>query len=76
MADSPIFQERAKNILRSELKRRGLGYKQLATALSELGVSETDRNLANKISRGSFTAAFFLQCLEAIGCKELRLSSD
>ena len=74
MADSPIFQERAKNILRSELKRRGLGYKQLAEALRELGIEETDRNLANKISRGSFTAAFFLQCLEAVGCKEVRLT--
>lgn len=74
MSDLPIFQERAKNILRSELKRKGLGYKQLVEALRELGIEESDRNLANKISRGSFTAAFFLQCLEAIGCKEVRLN--
>jgi len=39
-----------------------------------MGVAETDRNLANKISRGSFTAAFLLECLSAIGCKEVRLS--
>lgn len=74
MPDMPIFQERAKNILRSELKRKGLGYKQLAEKLAELGIEESDRNLANKISRGSFTAAFFLQCLEAIGCREVRLT--
>ena len=30
--------------------------------------ADTERNLANKISRGGFTAAFFLQCLSAIGC--------
>jgi len=74
MADLPIFQERAKNLLRAELKRHGWGYKQLAEALTAMGVAETDRNLANKISRGSFTAAFLLECLSAIGCKEVRLS--
>ncbi|MGQ3314228.1 DUF6471 domain-containing protein [Reyranella sp.] len=26
------------------------------------------------MSRGGFTAAFFLQCLSAIGCTTLRLS--
>jgi hypothetical protein len=30
-------------------------------------------NVRNKLSRGAFTAAYFLQCLEAIGIKELRL---
>lgn len=73
MADLPIFQERAKNLLRAELKRNGLGYKELADRLSGLGVTENDRNLANKISRGSFTAAFFLACMEAIGVSELRI---
>lgn len=75
MADLPIFQERAKNLLRAELKRRGLGYKELADRLLEVGVTENDRNIANKISRGSFTAAFLLECLEAIGCKSVSLES-
>lgn len=74
MADLPIFQERAKNILRAELKRRGLGYRQLAALLADIQIEESERNLANKISRGSFTAAFFLACLEAIGCKDIRVS--
>lgn len=74
--DNPITQEfeaRAKNLLKGELKRRGLTYAQLADKLGEIGVSETERNLNNKISRGGFTAAFMLQCLEAIGSKEVRL---
>ena len=74
MPDLPTFQERAKNILRSELKRKGLSYKELAEKLAGLGIEESDRNLANKISRGSFTVAFFLQCMEAIGCTEVRLN--
>ena len=39
-----------------------------------MGAPETDRNIANKISRGGFTAAFMLQCLKAIGCETLRLN--
>ena len=67
------FEEKAKNLLKSELKRRGVGYRDLAEKLSTLGAAETERNLANKISRGGFTAAFFIQCLSAIGCTTLRL---
>lgn len=38
-----------------------------------VGVVENERNLNNKISRGGFTAAFLLQCLEAIGADAVRL---
>lgn len=67
------WQKRAKGLLKAELKRRHLGYKELAEKLGGFGVEESERNLANKISRGSFTAAFFLQCLAAIGCYTVRL---
>ncbi len=68
-----LWQKKAKGILKSELKRRHLGYKELADKLEAIGVKDSERNLANKVSRGSFTAAFFLQCLEAIGCHTVRL---
>jgi hypothetical protein len=64
---------KAKNLLKGELKRRGVTYRQLSENLAAMGIHETERNLNNKISRGGFTAAFFLQCLEAIGCHILRL---
>lgn len=67
------FESRAKNLLKGELKRRGVTYAQLAEMLSQIGVSETERNLNNKISRGGFTAAFMLQCLAAIGATDIRL---
>lgn len=67
------YEERAKNHLKAELKRRGIGYRELAEKLTAMGAPETDRNLANKISRGGFTAAFLFQCLCAIGCKTLLL---
>lgn len=67
------YETRAKNLLKGELKRRGITYAQLAEKLAGLGISENERNLNNKISRGGFSAAFLLQCLEAVGSSSLRL---
>lgn len=67
------FETRAKNLLKGELKRRGVTYAQLAEKLAQIGVTENERNLNNKISRGGFTAAFLLQCLVAVGSSSLRL---
>ncbi len=73
---SPVTQEyetRVKNMLKGELKKRGITYAQLAARLADVGVHENERNLNNKISRGGFSAVFFVQCMEAIGCTTLRL---
>ncbi len=67
------YETKAKNLLKAELKRKGITYAQLAERLGELDVQETERNLNNKISRGGFTAAFLIQCLDAIGVQSLRL---
>lgn len=42
----------------------------------DLGMQETERNLANKISRGGFTAAFLIQCLDAIGTRSVHLQDS
>lgn len=70
------YQEKAKGILRAEIKRRNLNYDDLAAKLAEKGVQDNARNLSNKIARGSFTAGFFILCLEAIGAKTIRLGDD
>lgn len=72
MADDAAVA-RVKNILRAELKLRGLSYRDLTEKLNANGIPETERNLANKIARGTFTAAFFVQCLTAIGTTTIRL---
>lgn len=69
------YEAQAKNILKSELKRRGITYAQLAEKLKERGAKESERNLANKISRGSFTAAFFMMCMDAIGVRQVSLET-
>lgn len=68
------WAETAKAILKAELKRKNVGYRELAEKLTAMGTPESERNIANKISRGGFTAAFFLQCLAAIGTDTLRLA--
>lgn len=73
MAKNPEWEQRVKSLLKAELKRRNLGYRELAEKLTAMGVPETERNIANKISRGGFTAVFFVQCLEAIGAREVSL---
>ena len=44
--------------------------------LADIGVHDTEPNIRNKISRGKFTAVFFVQCLHAIGATRLQLDSD
>lgn len=70
---SLAFQEKAKGILRGEIKRRNLNYDDLAAKLATVGIQDTPRNLSNKIMRGAFTAGFFVACMEAIGAKVVRL---
>ena len=70
MTDWPT---RAKGILRAEMHRKGMSYADLMGALAKDGVKETEANLRNKVSRGSFTAAFLFQCLHAMGVKTLHL---
>ena len=70
------WADRVKGILKAELKRRNVSYKQLAERLETMGIHETERNINNKISRGGFTAVFLLQCLVAIGCTTLHLEDS
>lgn len=60
-------------IVAAELTRRQLSYADLASRLQVIGVEEDPRNIKNKIGRGSFTAAFFFRCTEAIGVHTIHL---
>lgn len=73
MPEHTDWELMAANILKSELKRKGVTYAQLVDKLAQIGVGEKEVNVRNKLSRGKFTAAFFLQCMTAIGVSELRI---
>ena len=66
------WSDRAKRLLRGEMTRRGVSYKDLAARMP----GESEANLRNKVSRGSFTAAFLLAAMSAIDCQTLRLNDD
>jgi hypothetical protein len=65
------WNEHIKRLLKSELVRRGISHEELATRLRAIGLEETKSSVDSKISRGTFSAAFLLQCLAVIGCKSL-----
>jgi len=63
------WNEKAKRLLKSELVRRGVSSEDLVLLLDNIGVEETKASIDSKISRGTFSAAFLIQCLNAIGVK-------
>lgn len=58
-------------ILKTELAKRDITYKQLKDMLEKIGVNESEDNIKNKLSRGTFSAVFFVQCMRAIGVQSL-----
>lgn len=68
------FESLAKSLLKAELRRRNLTYADLTTKLNEAGAAESEPNVRNKISRGKFSASFFLSCLDAIAVSTLHIT--
>jgi hypothetical protein len=67
------WEDRAKRYLKAELARADVSYRELAERLKKTGLKETEASVANKISRGTFPATFFLAALTAIGTQQIRL---
>jgi hypothetical protein len=68
------WAHRARRFLRAEIKRAEIGYAELARRLREdHGLQETEASIANKLSRGTFAATFFLATMKAIGRETVNL---
>ncbi len=65
--------EKVKGLLKSELVKRGISTSDLVFLLNEKGLNETQSSITSKISRGTFSASFFLQCLSVIGCTKFEI---
>lgn len=61
------FETKAKDMLRDAMKAQGVTVDQLTERLALIGVDMSSGGVANKISRGGFSSAFLLQCMEAMG---------
>lgn len=71
--DDEAWRRHAKNMLKAELKRRGIDYEMLVLKLKAIDVDENYNSVNAKLNRGTFSFVFALQCLSAIGAKEIRL---
>ena len=69
----PSWEDRARRLLKAELARAEIGYRELAERLAKHGLKETEASIANKISRGTFSATFLLASLKAIEREQLSL---
>lgn len=74
MTEHRDWPQRASRFLKAELKRQGVTYDELANRLNAIGFNETKASIANKISRGAFTAAFFLASLKVAGSDIIRIT--
>jgi hypothetical protein len=69
----PTWEERAARFLKAELKRADVTYEELAARLKKHGLDETKASIANKLSRGTFAATFFLATLAALEVEGIHL---
>jgi predicted NAD/FAD-binding protein len=60
------WNDLASRSLRADLVRAGVTYAKLVSLLAEIGVTDTESAIRNKISRGSFSHVFYMQCMAAI----------
>ncbi len=67
------WNNKVKRILKSELVKRGISTEELTLLLNQIGCAETKSSVDSKISRGTFSAAFFMQCMYVIGCKKIEI---
>ena len=73
MPERTDWEAQARGIIRGEMAKQNITYANLVDLLRQIGVSEDERNLRNKVSRGKFTAPFMLQVLSAMGCTKIEL---
>ncbi len=67
------WNDKVKRILKSELVKRGISHSELVDLLAANGIVETKSSIDSKVSRGTFSASFFVQCLTVIGCDKIEI---
>lgn len=66
-----VWQQAAKRLLQAEMALRGYTYKQLARVL---GGDENEQSLMTRINRGTFSFAFYLEVVRAMGAETITIS--
>lgn len=63
-------------IVKAELAKRGMDYPTLITKLNEMNVNISVEDLRSRMSRGTFSAVLFIQCLKAMAVTSLPLEAS
>lgn len=66
---------KASRYIKAELKRAGIGYKELAERLNSHGLQETEDSISGKLTRGTFSVTFFLAVLTVLGIEAVTLAA-
>ena len=67
------WADRARRLVKAEIKRAGITYGELAKRLTEHGLDETEASISSKLQRGTFAVTFFLATLAALELEGVRL---
>ena len=67
------WKKQATTIIKVELAKQNIDYSELSKKMENIGIEEDKSNIANKLSRGTFSFAYALQIFKALGLKKLNL---
>lgn len=62
-----------RNLIKAEMKRKGVSVKEMCALLSSENEEIIETSFNNKLSRGSFSAIFFIKCMKALKVQEIKL---
>lgn len=67
------WDEEAKVLIKEQMVRRSISYKELSRMLEDLNIFESSDQINRKINRKRFSAGFLIACLRAMGVETIRL---
>lgn len=72
-----FFAELARITIQVHMKKRDIGYRELTELYNrQFRLNENERNLRNKIARGTFSAGFLFMCMIAMDVTSIEISMD
>lgn len=76
MTDLDYWYTISSKILRAEMAKRKITYQDLVNKLRAVGVQINAGNLRVRVSKGAFSAALLIQCLRAMGIRNLSIEDS
>lgn len=69
-----ISTNSVKKLLKIEMLKRDISTEDLHNLLAQKGYNYTLPSINNKISRGTFSATFLIQCFESMGINNININ--